>query len=220
MFKSAASNKSLAFKKVLFLVLVLLLLGIPASGSYFFNKELSNQNELESTTLDIELDPEDAFDPEEDISPGETQSRDFVVLNLGEDGFPYKIRTEDFSGDSDLCDALKASLTFHDESETSGTLDLDVLEFDVDSIENDDSFTLEITLPLDEDNPDLGSSTCIFNLVVDVWVDGLSPGQAYFDTESFENQITTGSFMTQIDPPTLNALQEVQDVPESTESEI
>jgi len=204
------SKKRSTYIKIFFIVLVFLFIGIPTTGSYFINKELSSRNELASTVLDIELAPEANFDPDEDISSGDTQSRDFIVHNLGDDGFPYKIRLENITGDPDLCSALQADLIFHDGPGSSGAMSLDTLEFSVAAIEGDESFTLEITLPSDETDPNLGSSACTFALAADMWTDNLSPGQAYFDTEKFSNQITTGSF---------NGLQELQDIPESTESE-
>jgi hypothetical protein len=212
-------KRNLTHIKALFILLGILILGIPGSKSYFSNKETSKQNKLESTDLDIELAAEENFDPDQEISPGETQSKDFTVINLGQDGFPYKLRTDNISGDMDLCDVLEVNLIFHDESSSSGNTPLDTLDFSISAINGNDSYTLEVTLPAEEDDPELGNSSCSFDLAADIWIEDLNPGQAYYDTESFENHITTSSLKA---PPMflqLNDLQVIQETSQSTESE-
>lgn len=212
------SNLGGTFTKIVLVVFLALVVGIPGSGSYYFNKEKSGQNELVSTVLDIELDQDDNFDPDEDIFPGETRSKDFVVHNLGEDGFPYKIRIDNISGDSDLCGVLEINLIFVDGSTGSGAVSLDTLDFDVSSIEGDDNYTMEVLLPEDADDVELGNSTCTFDLVAEMWIDDFSPGQAFFDTENFTNQISTGSFEVLSEPEESEESEEFEQPAEFGES--
>ncbi|MBU1931769.1 lamin tail domain-containing protein [Patescibacteria group bacterium] len=205
--------------KASFLTLVVSLLAINFTGAEFFDAETALGNQLVTTTLDLGLRSDTADFLPEAILPGETATRSAFSANDGQLPFVYSQETTNLGGNNDLCQALNITVyykwydlggTLHTVWKYSGPLvgfNYNLGGTDPDLINpnshdyfsngiyasNEHWFEYKVNLPLNQD-PNLGNSTCSFDLLYKAWQIGGSYGTGFYDSEILSNTVNTGSW--------------------------
>lgn len=183
-------------KAALKFIVVLLIAGINTTGllsvsktaASYLDTETSGGNSLIAGQLDFSLLASEyattltAFN----LQPGESASRDIEVLDISTIPWQYFSKTDNFSGDTDFCNALALNAFASGTMAFEGSLDL----FSSASTTNIGLWNIDVSLPGDVN---FQNKTCQFDFIFNGWQSEheiLNYGDGGFDdTESVSNRI-------------------------------
>lgn len=180
----------------LLLIISLTFIGLAPVGetlALFQDTETSLNNTLASKSLDFFLLPT-PWSPEISMSlfPGDTVSKDILIENEGSLGFDYTARAQKNSGDDGFCETLELKAALEGIPQYSGKL-FDFISPSLTYATSTDEWSFEVRFPDDaEDN--LEEKLCGFAFVFEGSQEGWSFGEGFFDSESDENTLASGTW--------------------------
>lgn len=188
---SAPTKKRRSKKLWLGLLLAVSFFGVGGTLSYFTDVEVFINNVLAAALLDFDL-TANAFLPAgdvDDMDPGDTVSRDVVVVDLDSTPFKYRVRAEKTGGNNAFCDALGLTANLEEATVFSGNL-LDLNYSPVDFGALGDEWTFHVSLPLSSEH--FGNVSCSFDFVYEAWQANLFFIPAGFsDVERVSNEVAS-----------------------------
>ena len=174
-----------SLKRISVCVLVLALftpvVAMRGTNAGFLDEEKSENNIFNASTLDFSASSAADFSPK--VSPSDESTRSISVAIEGLEDFQYRVSADNFSGDTDLCDALEIKDDLDDSfqnlnnyvSSSTDNLTKTDWDFTVQLIDNDDA---------------LADLTCNFDIVIEAWQTGLAYGAGGFtDIETISSSI-------------------------------
>ena len=172
-----------------------MILGLNIPGVLAVNEELahfrdienSGSNVIEISTLDFSLSSLANFLPL--VSLTQPAKRAISVINNGSLGFQYTVYADEFSGDTDFCNALRLDANLDNgESEYIGNL----TDFIFEAGKFFETENWEFIASLPDDNPEFENKICNFKFIFD----GVQLGDCagFSDYEEIENTIISTQF--------------------------
>jgi hypothetical protein len=211
------------FIKLTLLFILGKIITLPLSGAFFNDQEVSANNRLESSELNLGfVSPDSDFILSPNgLQPGVEASRSGLIQKLDGLDFIYSQEYVFGSGDSDLCKFLTLKVNYnwfgpsndlHQDTKYSGLLSdfqLNLSGLDPDMainnghdyypnvhyFENEHWYTYIIGLPTNPD-PSLANKTCNFDFKAKAWLKGLGFNKGFYDQKILVNSIKTGSLDT------------------------
>lgn len=143
----------------------------------FNDAEDSQNNTWVAETLDAGLNSISNFNT---TTPSQVATSSLQIVNQGSADFKYKIRVENLSGDTDLCN----------------NLNLDNLNVATTTLGSMASTTLDLTLSLQSSSPSLQNKKCAFDLVATTWQANLTDNtQGFSDMETVSSAVVSGTWL-------------------------
>ena len=173
------------------LAVVLFIFSAGTALSYFTDVEVYVNNILQAALLDFDLSANDFLPASDvdDMDPGDTVSRDVLVVDDDSTPFKYKVRAEMTGGDNEFCEALEVTANLEGSTVFSDKL----LNFDYSSVDfgvAGDEWTFHVSLPFSSEN--FGNVSCAFDFVYEAWQANLFYIPAGFsDVERISNEVAS-----------------------------
>ncbi|NMB56838.1 lamin tail domain-containing protein [Candidatus Beckwithbacteria bacterium] len=202
--------------RTLLLLFLCLLTVLPLSSALFNDSENSNENKLNSSSLDLEFKSKFANFIPQNLTPGSVATQSALIANVGKLPFQYSQEVKLATPDAALCQALKLKVNYnwydnlgvlHQMLKYNNLLkDFSIIS-DTDTMipssktyysnsdygERQHWYQYELELPKDA-NPALGNQICGFEIIAKAWMPQFTYGQAFYDSETLNAQITTSSW--------------------------
>lgn len=183
------------------IVTIFLIIGLNGAGlsaigrtlGFFNDTESSSDNMFGAGSVDFSLEDITDWDPVENalgLFPEDTVSRDARIKNEGTLGFAYKVRFEEISENSPLCDELLLDARMEGVSQYSGPLP-DFLSGEFTYATSTDDWSFEVTLPGGA-SYDLQEQSCEFSFVFEGVQEGMPFGEGFGDKEMVDNTLSSG----------------------------
>jgi len=202
-----------------YLTLVVSFLAIISTNAFLSDNEISIGNTFASATLDLEVSAKTTSFDVQNLLPGQSSSKQFIIKNNGNLPFIYNQTIANLSTTDGLCQELDlkvyyywydASDVLHKELKSNKKLSAYFLnamaddddaqipnshpyQSNADYLANENWYVFEASLPTDAD-PSLGNQTCSFDLITKARQIGGSYGSSFWDEESNNNSLTSDSW--------------------------
>jgi len=131
----------------------------------FFDKENSQENIFSAGTLEMQANSDNNF--LEQIKPDIESLANVNINNSGKLDFKYKIKTNNLSGDLDLCNAL--SLKIKQDGQQIYNGNLVNLNENLNILANGNNSDLEFIASLNNDDANLQNKICNFDFIFQAW---------------------------------------------------
>lgn len=196
--KMANSGTSRWIWRVAFFGLALFVSIAQVTDADLLDREIIAANTISSTSLDIGV--RHSFGATEmttlfstfGLVEGGFDVRGVRIVRLGDLGFEYRVRTEQSSGDTVLCQALDLVYIKQWQLVTQADLLSFVHQDSLGDSDRQDRIILAVVL--DEDAAELMNKTCSFSIVVESIPSSDPAGTKFFDSEVIANTISTGTW--------------------------